>query len=125
MSGGVTSIQFGFPYRVGGDGRTARADPDAHVREMVELVLFTDAGERINRPEFGSGARQLVFGAASPEIATAVEFLIKGALQRWLGDVLQVEALDVAADDSTLRIDIAYRLLASDERRSVSLVREA
>jgi phage baseplate assembly protein W len=116
---------FAFPYAVGGDGRTMAADPDAHVRQMVELVLFTSAGERVNRPDFGSGARQLLFAGSSPEIATAVEFLVKGALQRWLGDVLQVESLGVAADDATLRIDIAYRLLATDERRSTTLVREA
>src|SRR3954451_10439894 len=113
--------QFGFPYRVGGDGRTIGADTDAHVTDMVELVLFTTVGERVNRPDFGSGARQLVFAGSSPEIATAVEFLVKGALQRWLGDVLQVEDLAVEADDSTLRIDIVYRLRATDERRTVSL----
>lgn len=117
--------QFGFPYRIGADGRTAGAQTEQHVRELIELVLFTDAGERINRPEFGSGARQLVFGAASPEIATAVEFLVQGALQRWLGDVMQVERLAVAAQDSTLRIDVVWRLLATDERQSTSLVREA
>ena len=60
-----------------------------------------------------------------PEIATAVEFMVKGALQRWLGDVLQVETLEVAAEESTLRVDITYRVLATDERRTTSLVREA
>lgn len=117
--------EFAFPFRIGGSGRTAGADTDIHVRDMVELVLFTDPGERINRPEFGSGARQLMFAGFSPEIATAVEFLVKGALQRWLGDVIQVESLDVASEESLLRIDIVYRLLATDERRSVSLEREA
>jgi phage baseplate assembly protein W len=116
--------EFDFPYRIGGDGRTGSADADRHVREMVELVLFTSPGERVNRPDFGAGARQLVFAGASPEIATAVEFVVKGALQRWLGDVLQVERLDVAVEESTLRIDIAYRLLATDERHSTTLVRE-
>jgi phage baseplate assembly protein W len=118
-------IQFDFPYRIGGDGRTGGSDLDHHVRDLVELVLFTAPGERINRPEFGAGARQLLFAGASPEIGTAVEFMVKGALQRWLGDVLQVETLDVAAEDSTLRVDIAYRVLATDEQRTTSLVREA
>ena len=119
------TVHFDVPYRIGADGNTGGADPDRHVVGLVELVLFTDAGERINRPDFGAGTRQLVFAGSSPEIAAAVEFLVKGALQRWLGDLLQVERLEVAAEDSTLRIDIAYRLLATDERRSVSLVREA
>lgn len=116
---------FGFPYRIGGDGRTAAADADQHVRELVELVLFTDPGERVNRPDFGTGARQLVFAGNSPEIATAVEFLVKGALQRWLGELIQVERLAVAAEDSELRINLAYRLLATDEQRTLSVAREA
>lgn len=115
---------WGFPFRIGPDGRTA-GDAERQVRDLIELVLFTEAGERINRPDFGSGARQLLFGAASPEVAAAVELLIQGALQRWLGDLLQVERLAVAAADATLRIDIAWRLLATDERQSTSLVREA
>ena len=113
---------WGFPFRIGADGRIAGGDAERQIRALIELVLFTDAGERINRPDFGSGARQLLFGAASPEVAAAVELLIQGALQRWLGDVLQVERLAVAADEATLRIDIAWRLLASDERQSATLV---
>jgi phage baseplate assembly protein W len=113
---------WGFPFRIGPDGRTAGGDAERRVRDLIELVLFTQAGERINRPDFGSGARQLLFGAASPEVAAAVELLIQGALQRWLGDVLQVERLAVAAQDAVLRIDIAWRLLATDERQSTTLV---
>jgi phage baseplate assembly protein W len=115
--------QFGFPYAVASDGRTAGADLAAHVSALVELVLFTDAGERVNRPDFGSGARQLVFAGNSPEIANALEFLVKGALQRWLGDVLRVEQLVIAADDATLRIDLAYRLIATDERQTLNIAR--
>ncbi len=116
--------QFGFPYRIGGDGRTQGADLERHVRDLIELVLFTDRSERLNRPEFGADTRQLVFAGASPEIATAVEFLVQGALQRWLGDVLQVEGLDVVAGDGRLSIDVAYRLLASAEAGRVTIERE-
>jgi phage baseplate assembly protein W len=115
---------FGFPFRIGGDGRTQGADAERHVRELIELVLFTDRGERLNRPDFGSDTRQLVFAGASPEIATAVEFLVQGALQRWLGDVLQVERLGVVTGDGRLAIDVVYRLVATDETGSVSVERE-
>ena len=116
--------QFGFPYRIGGDGRTGGAEVERHVRDLIELVLFTDRSERINRPEFGADTRQLVFAGASPEIATAVEFLVQGALQRWLGDVLLVEGLDVAVADGRLSIGVAYRLLASAEAARVTVERE-
>jgi phage baseplate assembly protein W len=119
----ASTTSWGFPFRVGADGRTA-SDVERQVRDLIELVIFTEQGERINRPDFGSGARQLLFGAASPEVAAAVELLIQGALQRWLGDVMRVERLAVTAQDATLRIDIAWRLLATDEQQFVSLVRE-
>lgn len=117
--------QFGFPYRIALDGRTAGASDPAHVRELIELVLFTEPGERINRPDFGAGVRQLVFGGNAPELAAATEFMIQGALQRWLGDLIQLEAVEVAADDAALRIDIRYRLIAVQEVHSVTFEREA
>lgn len=113
-----------FPFRIGPDGRSATAEGAAHLAALVELVLFTDPGERVNRPEFGSGARQLVFAGAGGELATAVEFLISGALQRWLGELLRVEAVRVAATEGRLEIDIAYRAVGDDEPRRLSLSRE-
>jgi hypothetical protein len=115
---------FAFPYGVASDGRTARTTVEARIRSMIELVLFTTPGERVNRPEFGSGARQLVFAGASPELATAVEFLVHGALQRWLGDLIQLERVDVEAFESTLSLTIGYRVLATDEAGTVTVSRE-
>jgi phage baseplate assembly protein W len=116
---------FGFPYRMTEAGRTAGATHEQHVRELVELVLFTDPGSRVNRPEFGSGARRLVFAGNSPELATATEFLVQGALQRWLGDLLQVESLTVTANEATLAIDLAYRLIETGERGRITVTRES
>jgi uncharacterized protein len=115
--------QFGFPYGVGLNGRTADADAAAHARDLIELVLFTGQGERVNRPDFGSSANQLVFAGNSPELATALEFLVKASLQRWLGDVLTVESLTVAAADATLRIDLRYRLVTADTVSTLTLQR--
>ena len=58
---------------------------------MIEQVLFTMPGERVNRPDFGSGVMQLVFAPASDEMATAAEFLVRGNLQQWLGGFLESE----------------------------------
>ena len=49
-------------------------------------MLFTAPGERVNRPDFGSGLLQLVFAPNSDELAGATQFLVQGALQQWLGD---------------------------------------
>jgi uncharacterized protein len=107
-----------FPFRIDTGGRTARTDRDDHVRDLVEQVLFTAPGERVNRPEFGSGVMQLVFAPNSDELATTTEFLIQGALQQFLGDVIQVEATTVTADDSTIEVVVSYTVRGVGERRT-------
>lgn len=89
-------------------GRTARVDVDRRLRQMIETVLFTRPGERLNRPDFGSGLDQLVFAAASPEIATATEYLVLGALQRWAGGIAQIQAVNVAAEEASLVVTVRY-----------------
>lgn len=103
-------MQIDFPYHFDGSERTARATEAKHVRDMIEQILFTNPGERVNRPEFGAGILQLVFAAASPEAAATAEFMIRGALQQHLGQRIEIDAVETEAAEATLRIRIAYRL---------------
>ncbi len=116
---------FGFPYRIGPDGRTAGASTDEHIRDLIEMILFTGQGERPNRPDFGAGVRQLVFAENAPELATAMQHLVTSALQRWMAELIEVRAVDVAARDATLAVTVRFRALESDEERAVRIVREA
>jgi phage baseplate assembly protein W len=118
-------MDIGHPFRTDAGGRIARATGDDHVRDLVEQVLFTTPGERVNRPDFGSGLMQLVFAPANDELATTVEFLIQGALQQFLGELLQVETVAVQAEDGTLEVTVAYRLRGTGERRTETFVRQA
>lgn len=114
-----------YPLRTTSRGRTATADDAAYVRGLVEAVVFTRAGERPNRPDFGSGIEQLVFGPADDEAAHATQALVQGALQRHLGDLLRVEEVAVEAVESTLRVTVVYQSLLSDaapERRTLTVV---
>lgn len=97
-----------FPYGFDASGHTADADPDAHIRDLIEQVLFTAPGERVNRPTFGCGLAQLVFAPNSDELAAATQFLVQGALQQWLSDLIQVEEVIVEHDDSALRVGVQY-----------------
>lgn len=105
------------PYHFDGRGRTAEPTEDDHIRDMILQVLFTSPGERVNRPEFGSGLLQLVFAPGSDELATATQFLVQGALQRWLGDLLIIEAVSVESDDATLRVTVRYLVRRTQQRR--------
>jgi phage baseplate assembly protein W len=116
-------LNIAFPYRIDTRGRSAAAGDDAHIRDMIEQVLFTAPGERVNRPDFGSGLRQLVFSPNSPELAAALQFAIEAALQRYLGDLIDVQQLEVMAEDALLRVTIAYVILRSQERRTDTFAR--
>ena len=97
-----------FPFHIDGRGRSAETDEDDHIRDMIMQVLFTDPGERVNRPDFGCGLKQLVFMPNSDALATATQFLVQGSLQRWLEAVIQVESVEVEAVDSELRVSLVY-----------------
>lgn len=113
-----------YPYGIDVRGRTAGAADEEHIRQMIEQVLFTSPGERVNRPDFGTGIMQLVFAPNSPELAAATELTIQGALQQWLGDVIQVESVDVVSQDSTLRITVQYVVRRGRQRAVAQFSRE-
>lgn len=107
-----------FPYRVDGRGRTAQAESDhAHIRELVEQVLFTVPGERVNRPDFGCGLLQLVFEPNSVELAATLQALVQGALQQWLGSLIRVNEVNAGAIDATLTVQVSYTVLANQQSR--------
>ncbi len=97
-----------YPYQFDGRGRTAEVDEEAYIRGLIEQVLFTAPGERVMRPDFGSGLMQLVFAPNSVELAATTQFLVQGALQQWLGALIALEAVEVEAVDSALRVTVRY-----------------
>ena len=89
----ISEANIDFPFHFDTRGRTAQTDDDDHIRDLIDQVLFTAPGERVNRPTFGSGLMQLVFAPNSDELAATTQFLVQGALQQWLGDLIVVEAV--------------------------------
>jgi phage baseplate assembly protein W len=112
-------MNIDFPLRFDSRGRSASTDDDDHIRDMIEQLLFTNPGERVNRPDFGSGLQQLVFAPNSPELAAAVKFTLQAALQRWLGDLIELQSLDVTGEDSTLTILVQYLVRRNDQQQIV------
>jgi phage baseplate assembly protein W len=117
-------MQIDYPYHIDGRGRTATTDQDDHIRDLIEQVLFTAPGERVNRPDFGSGLMQLVFAPNSDELATATQFMVQGALQQWLGDLIQVEAVEVESEGATLQVTVQYVVRRNQQRQTAQFSRE-
>lgn len=109
--------KVGYPWSIGRDGRSVLVDDDRHVRDLIELVLFTTPGERVNRPTFGSGLLQAVFAPGGTEVAAAGQLLVQSALEQWMGDVIELEDVAVAAEDARLTVTVQYVIRSVQERR--------
>ena len=81
---------------------------EAHVRHMIEQALFTAPGERVMRPDFGCGLKELLFQPASDALAAATQQLVHGALIRWLEEVIAVQRVNVVAEGSSLIVTVVY-----------------
>jgi phage baseplate assembly protein W len=110
-------MQVDYPFHFDERGGTASVDEEAHIRDLIEQVLFTNPGERVNRPTFGSGLLQLVFAPNSDTLAAATQMTVQGALQQWLGDLIAVETVEVNNVDSTLEVKVQYVIRRNQQRR--------
>lgn len=116
-------MQIDYPLHFDSRGRTAETGDDDHIQDLIEQVLFTSPGERVNRPTFGCGLMQLVFAPNSLEIAATTQFLVQGALQQWLGELIAVEAVQVESADATLRVTVQYTVRRNQQRQVAQFVR--
>jgi len=110
-------VRLDFPFHLDGAGRAATTDEDEHIRDLIHQVLFTSPGERVNRPTFGCGLKALVFAPASDALAATTKLLVKGSLQKWLENEIEVEDVDVEAIESQLVVTVVYRTRVDGERR--------
>ena len=114
-----------FPFQFDHRGRTAESNDADHIREMIEQVLFTSPGERVNRPEFGCGIMQQIFAPNSDQMAAALQASIQASLNRWLGDLIEVQALEVTNDESRLNVAMQYLVIRTGEQRVDTFDRRA
>lgn len=107
------SSNVNFAYQFDGRGRTT--DPlEDYVRQLVEQVLFTSPGERVNLPDFGAGLLQLPFAPNSLEMAAATQFTVQASLQKWLSSYIKVQSVVAAVSEAVLTVTVTYSLLNTD-----------
>ena len=117
-------MDLDYPFHFDTSGRTAATGPADHLRDLVEAVLFTSPGERVNRPTFGSGLLQLIFAPASDAVAATTQFLVQGALQQWLGDLLTVNTVQVEVQENILEVTVQYTERLTQRVTAATFVRE-
>ena len=116
-------MHIAYPLSINSEGLIATVGDDQHIEQLIEQLLFTLPGERVNLPDFGTPITQLVFSPGSQELATATQFLIQGALQQWLGDLIQVQAVQVVNVDATLNVTIYYVVKRTNQQQVAQFIR--
>lgn len=109
-----------FPFRFDDRGRTALTDDEDHIRDMIEQFLFTAAGERVNRPDFGAGLDHLLFEPNSEALASTLQRTAQAGLQRYLGDLITVQVLVASTEEAVLRVDVRYIVRRTGEARTAT-----
>ena len=120
-----TGPHLAFPFRIGGDGRSAHVGSlEEHVRDELVQLILTNLGERAYLPEFGGGVRRLVFEGAGLTTAAMAKAMVTQALSRWLAQRIAVEKLEVSGVAETLVIDLVYRVGGAADSRRVRFERK-
>ncbi|HEU4390614.1 MAG TPA: GPW/gp25 family protein [Blastocatellia bacterium] len=99
---------IGFPFVINELGQVAAMTADDNIRAKILQVLLTSPGERVMRPEFGTGLRDLVFDPNNDVLAATTEFTAARALQQWLNDEVVVQSVDVTNDEGALQVEVVY-----------------
>lgn len=115
--------QIDYPFHFDNRGHTASTSTHDHIRDMIEQILFTSPGERVNRPDFGCGIQQLVFMPNSDALAAATQLMMQGSLQQWMGDLIEVEDVNVQNNEATLVVLVQYTVRLTQQRRVDQFVR--
>jgi len=110
-------MNIGYPFAFNGQGRTSTIGYETHIHDMIEQLLFTNPGERVNRPDFGSGLLYMIFAPNSSELASTLQFSLQAALNQWIGDLIEVQAVRVSSEEATLSVLVQYLIRSSGERR--------
>lgn len=117
----VYAIDYPFAVDSGLGQLAIETDYAEHVEQLMKQLLFTNPGERINRPDFGCGVRRMIFAPNSTESASLAQVAIYQALEKWLSDVIKVDEVAVEAEDETLHIKIKYLLKVRREQRYLNI----
>jgi Bacteriophage baseplate protein W len=112
-----------YPFSITDEGLVATSGYSQHIEQLIEQILFTMPGERVNLPDFGTGITRLIFDPGNAEMVSATQFLIQGALQQWLGNLIQVQTVQVVAEDSTLNVTIHYVVKQTSQLRVANFTR--
>jgi phage baseplate assembly protein W len=107
---------WGFPIAPGLDDEIDMVSDADDIRESIRIILETDPGERVMRPDFGAGLRRMVFEPINTSTMALAQHRVQEALVAWEPRI-DVQDVVVTAEDAAsgvLRIRIDYVIRATN-----------
>jgi phage baseplate assembly protein W len=126
----VIRHDYAYPLRIDvGAGQVARTRYAEHVDQLIEQLLLTSPGERVNMPEFGCGLRRAVFAPQNDALASTVKIQVQQAIDAYLGDQVRLTGIDVRSgadptsgvDEGELLVTISYVLVDTQGPQTVTV----
>ena len=116
-------MHLNFPFIVRRGVPEQPVSHDAYVEQLIEQVLFTVPGERVNRPEFGCGVQNMVFQPGNSEFAAAALFIVRSQLEMQLAGIIRVENVNAEMIRGELLVTVHYADAAGTHRRTAQFRR--
>jgi phage baseplate assembly protein W len=111
---------LGFPLQVNVQGGIQLSTGTPNIEESIVIILRTDLGERVYRPNFGSRLSELVFEPMNVQTLMLIRLYVEQALEMWEPRIILKE---VRADPDPIRgrvdIEIVYQPKNSLDTRSL------
>lgn len=96
-------------------------DYERYVSQLIRQVLLTAPGERPHRPEFGAGLRRMVFAPNDDATASLLQATVFQNLNQWLGELIDVDNVNVQADESRLDVRVLYTIKSRGTQQVLNL----
>lgn len=118
MASEFTGAGWRFPLLPDASGGLGYVSGPDNVEQSLRILLLTELGQRVMRPDFGSKAARLLFAPGSVQYLGQLETTVREAIRDWeprveLDDV-QAEA--DAVDPTRIDVRIAYRVRPTNTR---------
>src|SRR6185295_20380059 len=114
-------LGLGWSYPVcSSGGRIAVAAYEEDVQQAIRIILGTDPGERVMRPDFGAGLSAFVFEPMSFTTLEALRNRVRESLVEWEPRI-NVESVTVepSPDEGKVAINLVYRVRATNTRHNL------
>jgi hypothetical protein len=109
------------PLRVNVQGSIPLSSEERNIEESIWIILRTDLGERVYRPNFGSRLSELVFAPMNTQTLLLIRLYVQEALEMWEPRI-EIDEVRTDPDPVRGRVDIIIQYHSKENYDSRSLV---